>query len=122
MKINVRRKRNGNVNIIIKDMEISSIAGAFNKLIETGLFEKLIGSYINSEEKIPSDLYTDEEINDRIAGQWFGIIKGAIQLNKKSKEELFILNPFGAYNGPELTKEQLIYQILFHRDAPDEKL
>lgn len=40
------------------------------------------------------------------------------RLSKKSKSELRKLNPERAYNGKELTKYQLIFQIVFSMDAP----
>ena len=49
-------------------------------------------------------------------------IKWIIQLSKVSKK---ILREYNArqeriYNGPELTKKQLIYQLTFLMDSPDE--
>jgi hypothetical protein len=41
-----------------------------------------------------------------------------VKLNKKPISELRRLNPERAYAGKELTKYQLIYQIVFLRDAP----
>lgn len=48
-------------------------------------------------------------------------IKKIVKLSKKSISELRKLNPERAYNGKDLTKYQLIYQIVFLRDAPEEK-
>ncbi len=47
-------------------------------------------------------------------------IKEIIELSKKSKRKLRKLNDERAYNGKELTKEQLIFQIVFLMDSPDE--
>lgn len=44
-------------------------------------------------------------------------IKEIIELGKKPLRELLKLNEYPAYN-KELTKEQLIYQIVFRADAP----
>lgn len=41
-------------------------------------------------------------------------------LSKKSIAELRKLNPHGAFYNDKLTKYQLIYQIVFLRDAPNE--
>jgi hypothetical protein len=46
-------------------------------------------------------------------------VKEIARLSKKSKRKLRELNPHGAYNGAELTKYQLIFQIVFLRDAPN---
>lgn len=46
-------------------------------------------------------------------------IKEIIRLSKINKNELMKLNPERAYNGKELTKNQLIYQIVFFMDAPN---
>lgn len=40
-------------------------------------------------------------------------------LSNKSISELRRLNPERAYNGKELSKYQLIYQIVFYMDAPE---
>lgn len=45
-------------------------------------------------------------------------IKDVVELGKKSLPELRKLNEYPSYNGKELTKEQLIYQIAFRADAP----
>ena len=45
-------------------------------------------------------------------------LKQIAKLSKKSKSSLRKLNPERAYSGKELTKYQLIYQIVFLRDAP----
>jgi hypothetical protein len=45
-------------------------------------------------------------------------IKEICKLNRKSIRELRKLNPHAAYNGKDLSKEELIYQIVFFRDAP----
>ncbi len=47
-------------------------------------------------------------------------LKEIVKLSKKSKKELRNLNPDRAYCGGELTKYQLIYQIVFLRDAPND--
>lgn len=46
-------------------------------------------------------------------------IKQIIKLSQKGKNELRKLNPERAYDGHELTKHQLIFQIVFKMDAPD---
>ena len=48
-------------------------------------------------------------------------IKEIISLGKKTKGKLRLLNDERAYNGRELTKYQLIYQIVFLKDAPNEE-
>lgn len=45
-------------------------------------------------------------------------LKQISRLSKKTKRELRGLNPDRAYNGKELTKYQLIFQIVFLMDAP----
>lgn len=45
-------------------------------------------------------------------------IEEIISLSKKSKSQLKKLNPHWAYKGKDLTKEQLIFQIVFLMDAP----
>jgi len=45
-------------------------------------------------------------------------LKEIAKLSKKNIQELRKLNPHGAYTGKELTKYQLIYQIVFLMDAP----
>lgn len=45
-------------------------------------------------------------------------IKEIAILSKKSISQLRKLNPERAYNGKDLTKYQLIYQIIFNMDAP----
>jgi len=45
-------------------------------------------------------------------------LKEVAKLSKKSKTELRKLNPERAYNGKELTKYELIFQIVFLMDAP----
>jgi hypothetical protein len=45
-------------------------------------------------------------------------LKEIAKLSKRSISELRKLNPERAYDGRELTKYQLIYQIVFLRDAP----
>ena len=47
-------------------------------------------------------------------------LKEIAKLSKKSISELRKLNPERAYNGKELTKYQLIFQIVFLRDSPTE--
>lgn len=47
-------------------------------------------------------------------------LKQIVSLSKKSKGELRKLNPERAYNGKELTKYQLIFQIVFKCDAPND--
>ena len=47
-------------------------------------------------------------------------IEKILQLGKKSIKFLRSKNPERAYNGKELTKSQLIYQIIFLMDAPEE--
>lgn len=46
-------------------------------------------------------------------------VKRIAQLSKLPKHKLRKLNPERAYNGKELTKWQLIFQIVFQMDAPD---
>lgn len=45
-------------------------------------------------------------------------MKEIVRLSKKSIAELRKLNEYPAYNGKELTKYQLIYQIVFKSDCP----
>lgn len=45
-------------------------------------------------------------------------LKKIAKLSKKNRGQLRKLNPERAYNGRELTKYELIYQIVFLRDAP----
>lgn len=45
-------------------------------------------------------------------------MKEIVRLSKKSLSELRKLNPERAYNGKDLTKYQLIFQIVFKADAP----
>ena len=45
-------------------------------------------------------------------------LKQVARLSKKDINTLRKLNPERAYNGVELTKYQLIFQIVFLRDAP----
>jgi len=45
-------------------------------------------------------------------------LKEIAKLSKKTKSELIKLNPERAYNGKDLTKYQLIFQIVFLMDAP----
>lgn len=47
-------------------------------------------------------------------------LKQIVKLSKKTISELRRLNPERAYNGKELTKYQLIFQIVFLRDSPKE--
>lgn len=47
-------------------------------------------------------------------------LKEIAKLSRKSKSQLRKLNPERAYNGKELTKYQLIFQIVFYMDAPKE--
>jgi hypothetical protein len=47
-------------------------------------------------------------------------LKQIVKLSKKTISELRKLNPERAYNGKELTKYQLIFQIVFLRDSPTE--
>lgn len=44
-------------------------------------------------------------------------LKQIVSLSKKSVSQLRKLNPERAYNGKELTKYELIYQIVFLKDA-----
>jgi hypothetical protein len=46
-------------------------------------------------------------------------LKQIVKLSKKSITELRKLNPERAYNGKDLTKYELIYQIVFFKDAPE---
>lgn len=46
-------------------------------------------------------------------------LKQISRLSKKTNRELRGLNPHGAYSGKELTKYQLIFQIVFLMDAPN---
>ncbi|MDD4970836.1 MAG: hypothetical protein PHT07_15520 [Paludibacter sp.] len=48
-------------------------------------------------------------------------LKEIARLSKKSITELRKHNPERAYRGKELTKYQLIYQIVFLMDAPDDE-
>lgn len=48
-------------------------------------------------------------------------LKEVVALSRKSIKELRKLNPHWAYNGKDLTKYQLIFQIAFQRDSPKEK-
>ena len=45
-------------------------------------------------------------------------VQEIMALSKKSKSQLKKLNPHWAYKGNDLTKEQLIFQIVFLMDAP----
>lgn len=45
-------------------------------------------------------------------------IKRSVKLSKLSVPELRKLNEYPAYNGKELTKYQLIYQIIYNQDCP----
>jgi len=45
-------------------------------------------------------------------------LKQIVKLSRKSIKELRKLNPERAYNGRDLTKYQLIYQIIFKADSP----
>lgn len=45
-------------------------------------------------------------------------LKAIVKLSKKTISQLRKLNPERAYHGRELTKYQLIYQIVFYRDSP----
>ncbi len=48
-------------------------------------------------------------------------LKEIAKLSKKDRNQLRKLNPERAYNGRELTKYELIYQIVFLHDAPKKK-
>ena len=48
-------------------------------------------------------------------------IKEIRSLGNRTKKELRSLNPHGAYYSDDLTKNELIYQIVFLRDAPERK-
>ena len=45
-------------------------------------------------------------------------LKEIAKLSKKTISQLRKLNPERAYNGKDLTKYQLIYQIVFLQDSP----
>lgn len=48
-------------------------------------------------------------------------VKQILELGKKSMSELRKMNRNleKAWNGPNMTKAQLIYQIVYYQDAPD---
>lgn len=48
-------------------------------------------------------------------------IKQIVKLSRKPKKELKKMNPHWAYHGKYLTKYQLIFQIVFNMDSPNEK-
>lgn len=62
------------------------------------------GTFINPDT-IPNYATTDQ-------------MKQIVRLSKKSIAELRELNEYPAYNGKELTKYQLIFQIVFKSDCP----
>jgi len=59
-----------------------------------------------------------EQLNRKVGNVSFKDLERIIELSKLRINKLRKLNPDRAYSGRELTKSQLIFQIIFKIDAP----